>query len=318
MKSVLSFLLLATSLFSLSGCDSSPKPTSFDEVTQTGAYSLCLNERADQALVGSIHHGGSLWRISPLDRLFNWNHKQGESSNILHCDFSPDGTFAATADNRTIALWNTQTGEAFWLWNAPGDLQDLELNKEGNLALLAMEDYTATLFDIKNGGIQRIFKHQGIVYDVSLSDNSRLAASASDDLSAKVWDVASGDIKQDFKHDNQVRSAQISPDGTLLFTSALGEHGYLWEISSGRKLASYPINSGYFSAIRFSKDSSQILTGSSSGKIQLWDKTGKMKKHWQAQPRNTWVSNNVHIEDVAYSSSGYLASGANGRIFHLR
>lgn len=318
MKSVLQTLLLSTPLFFVSGCDTSPKPASFDEVTQTGAYSLCLNDNADQAIVGSIHHGGSLWRISPLDRLFNWNHKEGQSSNILHCDFSPDGKYAATADNRTIVLWNSQTGEAFWLWNTPGDLQDLELSQEGNLALLAMEDYTATLFDIKNGGIQRIFKHQGIVYDVSLSTNLRLAASASDDLSAKVWDVASGEIKQNFKHDNQVRSAQISANGALLFTSALGEHGYLWDINSGKKLATYAINSGYFSAIRFSKDGSQILTGSSSGKIQLWDKNGKVKKHWQAQPRNTWVSNNVHIEDVAFSGSGYLASGANGRIFHLK
>ena len=318
MKSVFKHLLLSLPLVALLGCDTSPKPTSFDEVTQTGAYSLCLNENADQAIVGSIHHGGSLWRLSPLDRLFNWNHKEGQTSNVLHCDFSPDGQYAATADNRTIVLWNSQTGEAFWLWNTPGDLQDLELSQQGNLALLAMEDCTATLFDIKNGGIQRIFKHQGIVYDVSLTTDLRLAASASDDLTAKVWGVASGDIKQNFKHDNQVRSAQISPDGSLLFTSALGESGYLWDVESGNKLATYPINSGYFSAIRFSKDGSQILTGSSSGKIQLWDLKGTIKKHWQAEPRNTWVSNNVHIEDVAFGGQNYLASGANGRIFHLR
>lgn len=318
MKSVLAVLYFS-SLLLLVGCEQGAAPESFDEVTQTGAYSLCLSPNSKQAFVGSIHHGGSLWRINPLDRLFNWNHQANETSNILHCAFSPEGNYAATTDNRTIALWDTKTGEAFWLWNAPGDIQDLALTRDGNLALLGLADYSATLFDIKNGGIKRIFKHKGTVYDVSLSDDSRLAASASDDLSAKIWDMASGSVKQEFVHDNQVRSIELSPDGKKVFTSALGEPGYLWDVNSGEKLASFPINSGYFSAIRFDDSGRSILTGSSSGTIQLWQQSdGKMLKRWQAIPRNTWVSNNLQIEDVRFSEGRYLASGSNGRIFHLK
>lgn len=311
------FLLLISLL--LSACGTGKAPESFDEVTSQGAHSLCLNQDASYAFAGSIHHGGSLWRLKPLDRLFNWNHQAGKNSSIISCDFSPDGKYVATTDNRGIALWNSKSGEAIWFWNAPGDIHDIKLNQNGQYALLAMADYTATLFDIKNGGIKRTLRHEGVVYDVSMDQQGKLAASASDDASARIWDLDSGKQLHKLEHGNQVRSAQLSSDGRYVFTSALGDPGRLWNTHSGKLLQEFPINSGFFNSIRFNKDSSQILTGTSAGKIQLWQaKNAKLKQTWQAVPRNQWISNNVLIEDVAFAKRGYVATGSNGRIFYLR
>jgi WD40 repeat protein len=315
--SLLSTVLLSSLL--LTACSSGKQPERFDELTQQGAHSLCLNQDASFAFAGSIHHGGSLWRIQPFDRLYNWNHQAGKNSSIVSCDFSPEGEFVATTDNRSIALWNTKTGEAIWLWNAPGDIHDISLSSNGQYALLAMADYTATLFDIKNGGIKRTLRHEGIVYDVSMDKQGKLAASASDDSTARIWDLNSGKQLHLLKHDNQVRSAEISADGRLVFTSALGDPGRLWDARTGKVIKEFPITSGFFNSARFSKDSSQLLTGSSAGKIQLWEtKTAELKNSWQAVPRNKWVSNNVLIEDVAFAKQGYVASGSNGRIFYLK
>lgn len=303
----------------LSACGTAKQPERFDEVAKQGAYSLCLNHDASFAFVGSIHHGGSLWRIQPFDRLYNWNHQAEKNSSIVSCDFSPEGNFVATTDNRTIALWNSQTGEAIWLWNAPGDIHDISLSNNGQYALLAMSDYTATLFDIKNGGIKRTLRHEGIVYDVSIDDRGILAASASDDSSVRIWDLNSGKEIQYLKHNNQVRSAQISPDGEFVFTSAQGESGKIWATRSGKIISEFPNKSGFYNSARFSKDSNQLLTGSSAGKIQLWDtQTATLRNTWQAIPKNTWVSNNVLIEDLAFTQQGYAASGSNGRIFYLK
>jgi len=310
--------LILSSLF-LTACDSGIKPHRFDELTSQGAHSLCLNHDASFSFAGSIHHGGSLWRLQPFDRLYNWNHQAGKNSSIVSCDFSPEGNFVATTDNRTIALWNSKTGEAIWLWNAPGDIHDIALSSNGQYALLAMADYTATLFDIKNGGIKRTLRHDGVVYDVSLDQQGKLAASASDDSSARIWNLTNGKQVHRLEHDNQVRSAQISPDGRFIFTSAIGGPGRLWDTKTGEVIAEFPLNSGFYNSIRFSKDGSQLLTGSSAGKIQLWQsQTAKLEKTWQAIPRNEWVSNNVLIEDVAFAKQGYVASGSNGRIFYLQ
>lgn len=309
---------LACSLL-LSACTPGSKPERFHELTQQGAYSLCLNHDASYAFAGSIHHGGSLWRLDPFDRLFNWNHQADQNSSIVSCDFSPEGSFVATTDNRTIALWNSKTGEAIWLWNAPGDIHDISLSSNGQFALLAMADYTATLFDIKNGGIRRILRHDGIVYDVSLDNKNKLAASASDDSTARIWSLDSGKELHRLQHSNQVRTAQLSSDGRLLFTSALGEPARLWDTQTGLVINEFPISSGFYSSVRFSQDNSELLTGSSAGKIQLWQvATAILTKTWQATPKNKWVSNNVLIEDVAFSSHGYIASAANGRVYYLK
>lgn len=304
----------------LTGCDNGKAPEHFDEVANTGTYSLCLREDGSYALAGSIHHGGSYWRLKPFDRLYDWNHKAGEYSNILTCAFSSDGGYAATTDNRTIALWNTETGEAFWLWNAPGDIQDLALTPEGNHALLAMEDYTATLFDIKNGGILRTFRHEGIVYDVSINKNATIAASASDDLSAAVWNIRNGEQIRQFPHANQVRTAELSDDGKLLLTSAVREPGRIWNTETGKLISQLTLPSGFFSAARFNTKGDRILTGTSAGKIQLWEtRSGKLLNTWHATPRNEWVSNSTQIESVAFSkSSGFVAGAANGRIYFLK
>lgn len=310
-------LLFCSSLL-LTACDSAKKPQRFDELTSQGAYSLCLNHDASYAFAGSIHHGGSLWRLQPFDRLYNWNHQAGKNSNIVSCDFSPEGDYVATTDNRTIALWDQETGEAIWLWNAPGDIHDISLSPYGQYALLAMADYTATLFDIKNGGIKQTLRHDGVVYDVSMDNQGKFAASASDDSSARIWDLDSAKQIHLLKHNNQVRSAEISPDGHFVFTSALGDPGRLWDTQTGKVISEFPINSGFYSSVRFSKDGSQLLTGSSAGKIQLWQtQTAKLEQTWQAIPRNKWVSNNVLIEDVAFAKKGYAASGSNGRVFYL-
>jgi WD40 repeat protein len=309
--------LLCSSLF-ITGCDSGKSPQYFDELTSQGAHSLCLNHNATYAFAGSIHHGGSLWRLQPLDRIYNWNHQAGKNSSIVSCDFSPEGNFVATTDNRSIALWNTETGEAIWLWNAPGDIHDISLSANGQYALLAMADYTATLFDIKNGGIKRTLRHDGIVYDVSMDKQGKFAASASDDSTARIWDLSNAKQLHQLQHGNKVRSAEISPNGEMVFTSAIGDPGRLWNRKTGKVIQEFPINSGFYSSARFNKNSTKLLTGTSAGKIQLWQvETAKIEQTWQAIPRNKWVSNTVLIEDVAFAKQGYAASGSNGRIFHL-
>lgn len=316
--SLLTRSLILTSTLLLTACDDAKAPAQIEEVAVQGSYSIRFSADGTDAMIGSLHHGGSLWSVSPLERRYDWNHQAEGFSNILTSAFSPEGNFVATADNRTIVLWNKSSGEAVWFWNAPGDIEDIELTEEGNLALLAMQDYTATLFDIKNGGIRQRLVHDGIVYDVSIASDGVIAASASDDSSAKIWNLQSGKLLQTLVHQNQVRTVQLSADGRLVFTSEFGGSGKIWEVASGRVLSEISSVRGHYSAARFVNNASQLLTGSSSGKIELWDVASAQRKAvWRAEPRDKWVSNNVQVEDVARSGSGWVAAGSNGLLYRL-
>ena len=313
------FILFLLSLTILSACDNAAEPEKLSEVATQGVYSIRINNSGNAAFIGSLHHGGSYWTLDPAERHFDWNHTSDGYSNLTSGAFSPDDAYVASADNRTIVLWEVATGKAVWFWNAPGDIEDIALTENGNLALLGMQDYTATLFDIRNGGIRQRLAHDGIVYDVSLSADGLLGASASDDLTAIVWNLNDGSAITTLKHNNQVKTAELSPSGRLIFTSALREAGRIWDAASGQLLMKLPGGRGHFSTARFDESEQQLLTGNTSGQIQLWDvQTGAELKRLRATPGDHWVGNNVALEDVAFTDTGVVAAAANGRVYNMQ
>lgn len=314
-KSRLTYALLCLLLL-LSACgEVQKKPYKSQSVATQGAFSIRFSANGKQVIVGSIHNGGSFWRTSPLDRIYDWNHQSGEQSNILSSAFSANGKFAATADHRTIVLWQLDSGKAVSYWNAPGNIKDMALSKSGTYALLALQDYTATLFAIQRGGVKLRLAHAGIVYDVSMDRSNKLAASASDDLTAKVWQLPEGTLLHTFKHGNQVRTAELSPDGHYLFTSALRESGKIWNVKTGKLVVEIGKPRGHYKASRFSSNGQWLLTGSSSGMIELWSLSdGKRRKKWHLQTQKLF-GGNAQVEDVAFDGNGVIAAGSNGLIY---
>ncbi|MFK4752406.1 WD40 repeat domain-containing protein [Oceanobacter antarcticus] len=304
----------------LTGClPGGDAPESIATVANQGVYSATFSQDGQWLMVGSIHNGGSLWSLWPPERHFDWNHREGSNTGVLASAFSADQQFVASADNRTIVLWQRQTGEAVSFWNTPGDIEDLALSSDGRYALLAMRDYTATLFDIQNGGIRQRLQHDGAVFDVDLDGSDQLAASASDDLTARIWQLETGKELLRLAHGNQVRTVSLSRDGRWLFSSALRETGKLWEVSSGQLQIELPKPVGYYACARFSTDGSQLLTGSSDGLVSLWHTTdGTLLRQWRITGNSVWNQPRVLVEDVAFGSSHYLAVGTNGQVYQLQ
>ena len=50
----------------------------------------------EMAVVGSMNHGASMWRLSDHERLYNWSHESGEFVELVAADFSPNGATAVT------------------------------------------------------------------------------------------------------------------------------------------------------------------------------------------------------------------------------
>jgi len=294
-------------------------PSASREIARQGVYSAQFSHDGRWLAVGSLHHGGSLWSLWPPERHFDWNHAEGARTEILASAFSADQRFVATASNRTIVLWVRQTGEALSFWNAPGDILDIALTGTGRYAALAMQDYSATLFDIQNGGIHQRLQHDGTVFDVSIDGSDRLVASGSDDLTARVWRIDNGKEILRLQHGNQVRTVELNRDGRWLFTSAMREPGKIWDSASGRKLVEIARPAGHYSAAKFSHDSRYLLTGSSDGLVTLWKTTdGKQLKQWQLGNTFSWNQPRLLVEDVAFTGSEYYAVTTDGQLHRLK
>lgn len=302
----------------LSACFSGESPTQQWTMAQKGAYSAKLSKDGSHLLIGSIHHGGSYWQIDPLERLYNWNHESGKLTGIIASAISDNGLFASTSDHRKIVLWNTKTGEAFWLWESPADIRSMDLSNDGQFALLGLESYEAVLFDIKNGGIKSRLPHEGIVQTVDMTADRKVGISGGDDSLVQVWNLQSGSLLHRWQLKNQIKVVAISEGGELGFAASHRGECKIWDIRQGKEIANLTSSSGYFISARFNQDGSQLLTGSSGGQVTLWDvKTATALTRWKLSPKDQWVSKNTMVLDVAFSGEHFRAVGANGVTYQL-
>ncbi len=322
-----SLLLLVTALGALVGCSKHTPPSSSIEVAAKGIHAAAVSDDGKFSSIGSIHHGGSLWRHRDGERLYNWNHKQDDFTTIVASDFSPDNGWAITSDPHTMVLWNMNDGSAFRFWTAPGEVLATALSEQGNFALLGLGDHTAVVFDIKRGGIKRTFSHKNRVRSVDLSDDGRYAVTGSEDYTAALWDMASGKKIFDMPHQDDVQLVAISPDGSLILSAAKYDSAKVWDTKTQKALGSVPLaaeklNRGLrFTAAKFSADNNYLLTGRPDQTVQLWNaRKLKLIKTWRLPKRSAWKPTSAAAIAVGFgpTKGQYLAVAANGFIHQLK
>lgn len=320
MKLYKAFLTTALCVGLLTGCGQGKPPSASWENASKGSYSAAISSNSSFTLIGSINNGGSLWDIKTNKRLFNWNHKQGEFSTIIACAFSPEGLFALTADHQTMVLWDTTSGEALTYWTAPNEVMSVTLTPNGNYALLGLEDYSAVLFDVKRGGIQRSFYHEDRVRSVAMSEDGRLAVTGSEDQTAALWDVSSGQKLQQWQHDDEVVTVAISAAGDKAFTVAKYDRAVIWDTQTGKAVGQLPLGASamrrglVFTSAAFSPDGKLLLTGSADRQIQLWDtRTLKQIDHWTVPKRSLWQPTSASILALSFAGNNvFYAIASNG------
>ena len=312
------FLTSILALIFLVACSSGDSPTKQWEMAVQGVYSASLGKDGRHVLIGSVHHGGSYWDVGKFERLYNWNHEADKMSGIVASSISDNGLYAATSDHRKIVLWNAKTGEAFWLWEAPADIRDMDLSNTGQYALLGLESYEAAVFDIQNGGVKLRLAHEGIVQTVDMSSDNKWAITGGDDSYVKVWNLSTGKAIRSWPLNNQIKVVAINEDGSLGFGASHRGEVNIWDLVTGKIRTPIKATSGYFLSARFNESSKLLLTGNSSGMVQLWNtRNGELKRTWQLKGRNDWATKNTQVLDVAFMGKKYRAVAGNGIVFEL-
>jgi len=311
-------------LASLSSCMRASDPVHSTELAVQGLYNATLSDNAEFALIGSINHGASLWSVANKERLFNWNHKKGEFSQITEVGISPANDFALTASPLTMVLWDRVSGQGFNYWNAPSEILGVDLLPGGIYAALALVDHTATLFDVANGGVQRIYNHDGRVNSVDTHLGRNLLLSGSDDFSAKLWNLNTGEQIFRWDMDEEVQLVKLSPDGSLAFAMAKYAQAATWNTATGEKTGEIPLGSSairrgkMLTAVSFSNDGQWLLTGTADRVIQLWQ-TSDMReiKRWETPRRNKASPTAAAVLALAFESNSRFYAITSDGLQHL-
>ncbi|MGB5324186.1 MAG: hypothetical protein WBN40_02015 [Pseudomonadales bacterium] len=318
--------LCALAIVSLVAACAPPGPEQSQTMAVQGLYSATFSKDAKLAIVGSINHGGSLWNFPANERKFNWNHKQGEFSQIIASAFSPDNAFALTAKPQTMVLWDLQSGAAVSYWTAPSEILDVDLLPNGDLALLGLVDHSAALFDVKNGGVRQVFYHDARVNSVAYDSNTARVLSGSDDFSARLWSASTGTELRRWEHADEVQLVEFSPDGKLAFTMAKYDKAAVWDTETGQLVNRIPLFASAlrrgqtYTAAAFSIDGAQLLTGTANREIQLWDVSSMQRiKRWRMPRRHPTSPSTAAVLALAFGPQGnYLAITSDGMAYRMR
>lgn len=309
----------------LSACGGS-KPLNSTEVAARSIYSASLSNDAQLAIIGAEYHGGSLWRLSDSERLFDWNHRSDEQTTFTASSFSPDGLWALTTDSKTLVLWNSETGTGERFWSSPADVLALSLGAKGNLALLGLADRTAALYAAKRGGILRSFQHAERVTSVALSEDGKLALTGSDDHSAIVWDTESGKALNSKVHKDPIQLVALSRDGQRALSAAQYDSVTLWATASGETLWEMPLKQEWLrrgmtiTSARFSDDGSHLLSGRPDGLVQLWNiDQQSLVYEWRLPRRKLYQPLVPAVLSVGFGAEGnrFYAISSDGFVHQL-
>lgn len=321
--SALLVLMLSAALL---GCEQAAAPAERFDVAVRGVYAGALADNAEQAVVGSVHHGVSFWRLHERERLYDWTHRQDLTTSLVAAAFSADGSRAVTADEHTLVLWDTNTGEALRFWRVQARILDIALSRDAGLALLGLADHTAVLFDIQRGGIVRTFQHSDRVTSVSASRNGPIAVTGSEDYSAVSWNLQTGAALARVDHQDEVQLVRISPDGELVLSMSQYDKALLWRSGTGEKLGEVPLGAERlrrglrFTAAAFSHDNRYLVTGRVDRVVSLWrvDDMAEIKR-WKIPKKKVWKPTGAAVLAVAFAGPGEIkALSSNGLAVTLR
>lgn len=301
-------------------------PTRQIEVANAGVNAGRFSAKGEYALVGSLYHGLSLWRIADQERLFDWRHQENQSTVLIDADFSQSTAWAVSADVSTLVLWNTENGTGERYWHAPGEILSIALSANAKFALLGLSDHTAVLFDIRKGGVVRTLHHNNRVRSVDLSVDGKYALTGSEDYQATFWDLETGVAVSKMQHKDDVQLVKLSDDGTLAFSVSKYDRAVLWSTVDGRTQGELPLRAQAikrglkFTTARFSADNQWLLTGRPDQIISLWQVDALQEvKRWKIPKRKAWKPQGAAIIDVAFTDTDqvFLALSSNGFISFL-
>ena len=309
----------------LQSCSFTDDPSAFFSTSVQGIFGAAYSTDGRHVLAGSIQHGGSLWDTENTERLFNWNHQANLTSQITAMDFSAEGDFALTSDGRTLVLWDVSSGEALRFFNAPSTVLHLALSPSAQTALLGLANGNAVLFDVQRGGIIEELDQGHHILSMAVSNNGDYALFGLDNGQAKFWNLRSLELINEIETQGRVQTVALSNDGLFGLLTVQHIDAVVWDMRANALHSKLNYSNRFFPSFssfvvaKFSRDGSKILTGNTTGAVELWSReNGKRIKRWITPVGSTFKPRifsvvAVAINDQLRQVSAIVSNGTSYR-----
>ena len=305
------------------------KQAELNQADSLARYSLSLSDEGKDldAFVAAIKAGKTLQKhkandsdvTNALQEALNnrneYNRLEGHEKLVWSVSLSSDGkTLASGSSDKTIKLWNVDTGkEIRTLKDHEDAVSSVSLSSDGKTLASGSSDKTIKLWNVDTGKeIHTLQDHDDEVYSVSLSPDGKTLASGSSDKTIKLWDVeTSKEIRTLQDHDDLVYSVSFSSDGKTLASASYDKTIKLWDVKTGKEIRTLQDHDEAVSSVSLGSDGKTLASASRDKTIKLWDvETSK-------EIRTLQDHDNL-VYSVSFSPDGKtLASGSYDKTIKL-
>ena len=190
--------------------------------------------------------------------------------------FSPDGHFLVSGSRSGVVnIWNATSGaELRAIETDHGNVTAVAVAPDGDRLCSGSSDGANFIWDTSTGVLLQDFTHSSQIISAIFSDDVYLI---SGDFAGAccIWDTISGKLQSKYTADAEDRLYEmviaISSDGSVIALNSSKTEIHLWEWKSGRLNGSLVGHTDTVIGLAFLSVNRQLLSGSTDGKIILWD-----------------------------------------------
>lgn len=201
---------------------------------------------------------------------------RGHEQGILHLSWSLDGhTLASASIDKTIRLWNTETGEHLqWLGGHTSGVNHVAWSPDGRMLASASADWTFRIWDVNSGNSvwQQINAHIDNILALGWSPDGQTLATCSKDTAIKLWRTGTWKfLRMLVGHNEMVLGLAWSPDGSKLASCSADRSICIWDMRSETLQQTLRGHTDNINYVVWSPDGRMLASASNDQTIRLWD-----------------------------------------------
>ena len=245
-----------------------------------------------------------------------------EHRGVRSAAFSPDGTRIATSgDDKSIRLWNAETGEQLWCAADAAPAGRLAFSPDGRHLAVGRHDGEGpgevTIRATDDGAVVSALEgHAGRPVSVSYSPDGKWLASASAG-EVVVWNAGQGSEQFRLRVDTGMfgNVAAFSADSRRLAVACMEQKIRIWDVESGDEQQPLRGHTDWVTSVAYSP-AGGLLAGTAGNFLPSWfagDENAGEVKVWDvthAQDARTLVGHSAAVNAVAYGPPGGVLASA--------
>jgi len=282
-------LILVLSLIFVVSCSRSDQPLQQYEHAVEGTFAAEISQNGDYSFISSISHGLRFWDNRNNQLLYQWQHHNIEDNDVYIVRISANNTYALSASRNEFAIWDIKTGQSVGFYKvSESPIRDIQISANGRYVLYGQVNGKLVHIDLKTGRRLEMPIHTEKINSIDLSANGFYALSGGNDHRAFLWNTQTAQIIQEFNFDHRVSMVKFEDQGRYAFVADNQKAAQIWNLTTGKLESTliYQARQSIFSSVRFVNDGKQLLTGSGTKIMTLWDvKTGLSLQKWTVTAR---------------------------------